>query len=131
MQMRNWACVAVLTAITAGAAAAVGCGQADLSNSVEKKADKRPQGDSKHNYAGRDWCREHGVPESECTRCHPQLVAKFKEKGDWCKKHDRPDSQCFLCHPEKEAEFAADYEAKYGEKPPKPDPETPDDESKS
>lgn len=30
-----------------------------------------------------------------------------------------PDSQCFICHPEKEAEFAADYEARYGKKPPK------------
>jgi hypothetical protein len=51
------------------------------------------------------------------------LVAKFKADGDWCKQHDRPDSQCFVCHPEREAEFAAQYEAKYGKKPPKPDSE--------
>ena len=50
----------------------------------------------------------------------PRLVADFKAKGDWCEKHNRPDSQCFVCHPEKEAEFAALYEAKMGEKPPKP-----------
>jgi hypothetical protein len=48
------------------------------------------------------------------------LVGDFKAKGDWCKEHDRPESQCFICHPEKEAEFAAQYEAKYGTKPPKP-----------
>ena len=50
-----------------------------------------------------------------------KLVADFKAQGDWCKEHDRPDSQCFVCHPEKEAEFAAQYEAKYGKQPPKPE----------
>jgi cobalt-zinc-cadmium efflux system membrane fusion protein len=67
------------------------------------------------------WCDEHGVPEEVCARCNTKLVADFKAKGDWCKEHDRPDSQCFVCHPEKEAEFAAQYEAKYGKQPPKPE----------
>lgn len=66
------------------------------------------------------WCAEHGVPEAECTKCNPKLVADFKKKGDWCKEHNRPESQCFICHPEKEAELAAEYEARYGKKPPKP-----------
>jgi cobalt-zinc-cadmium efflux system membrane fusion protein len=70
---------------------------------------------------GEWWCDEHGVPEEICAQCNVKLVADFKAKGDWCKEHDRPDSQCFICHPEKEAEFAAQYEAKYGKKPPKPD----------
>src|SRR4051812_26433785 len=69
------------------------------------------------------WCSEHGVPEEVCALCDTKLVADFKGKGDWCEKHNRPDSQCFVCHPEKEAEFAALYEAKYGEKPPKPESE--------
>lgn len=34
-----------------------------------------------------DWCREHGVPESACTRCNAELVAKFKQQGDWCEQH--------------------------------------------
>src|SRR3954469_1431922 len=67
------------------------------------------------------WCDEHGVPEEVCARCNTKLVADFKAKGDWCKDHDRPDSQCFVCHPEKEAEIAAQYEAKYGKQPPKPE----------
>ena len=67
------------------------------------------------------WCDEHGVPEEVCAQCNTKLVADFKAKGDWCEEHDRPDSQCFVCHPEKEAEFAAQYEAKYGKKPPKPE----------
>jgi len=64
------------------------------------------------------WCSEHGVPEAECALCDVTLVADFKAKGDWCAEHNRPESQCFVCHPEKEAEFAALYEAKYGEAPP-------------
>jgi hypothetical protein len=72
-----------------------------------------------HNHEGW-WCDEHGVPESVCAQCNFKLAADFKAKGDWCKQHDRPESQCFICHPEKETEFAAQYEAKYGNKPPKP-----------
>ncbi len=64
------------------------------------------------------WCAEHGVPEADCAQCNKKLVAEFKAKGDWCKEHNRPESQCFICHPEKEAEFAAQYEAKFGTKPP-------------
>jgi hypothetical protein len=66
------------------------------------------------------WCDEHGVPEKVCALCDSDLAAEFQKKGDWCEKHDRPDSQCFVCHPELEARFAAQYEAKYGKKPPKP-----------
>jgi hypothetical protein len=54
-----------------------------------------------------DWCGEHGVPESVCTRCNPKLIASFQQKGDWCKKHELPDSQCIACHPELAARFAA------------------------
>lgn len=74
------------------------------------------------------WCDEHGIPEEVCARCNTKLVADFKAKGDWCKEHDRPDSQCFVCHPEKQAEFAAQYEAKYGKQPPKPEDDVRDHE---
>jgi len=73
-----------------------------------------------HDHSGW-WCNEHGVPEEVCALCNKKIAADFKAKGDWCAEHDRPESQCFICHPEKEAEFAALYEAKYGEKPPKPE----------
>ena len=66
------------------------------------------------------WCTEHGVPESECALCDTTLVAAFKDKGDWCDEHNRPDSQCFTCDPDKFDTFAARYEAKFGEQPPKP-----------
>ena len=74
---------------------------------------------AQHDHSGW-WCNEHGVPEDECGLCNAKLAAEFQKKGDWCKEHDRPDSQCFICHPEYEARFAAQYEAKYGTKPPKP-----------
>jgi hypothetical protein len=64
------------------------------------------------------WCVEHGMPEGVCAQCSTKLAADFQKKGDWCKEHDRPESQCFICHPELEAKFAAQYEAKFGKKPP-------------
>jgi len=57
--------------------------------------------------AGAVWCSEHGVPESNCTRCDPSLIAKFKESGDWCGGHDLPESQCLTCNPG----FAAKWKA--------------------
>lgn len=47
-----------------------------------------------------DWCGEHAVPESLCTKCNPKLVAAFKATGDWCAEHSIPESQCKLCHPD-------------------------------
>ena len=46
-----------------------------------------------------DWCGEHAVPESQCTRCDPSLVAAFKATGDWCAEHGLPESQCVACDP--------------------------------
>ena len=65
------------------------------------------------------WCSEHGVPEELCARCDPSLAADYQQKGDWCQQHSRPESQCFVCQPELEGKFAAQYEAKFGKKPPK------------
>lgn len=47
-----------------------------------------------------DWCEEHQVPESQCTRCNPDLIAAFKATGDWCAEHGLPESQCLKCNPE-------------------------------
>ena len=46
-----------------------------------------------------DWCGEHQVPETLCTRCNPSLVAAFKATGDWCDEHGLPESQCRQCNP--------------------------------
>jgi hypothetical protein len=47
-----------------------------------------------------DWCNEHAVPESMCTRCNPDLIAAFKATGDWCAEHGLPESQCLACNPD-------------------------------
>jgi hypothetical protein len=46
-----------------------------------------------------DWCGEHGVPDSQCTRCDKALIPVFKATGDWCQKHGLPLSQCLKCDP--------------------------------
>lgn len=47
-----------------------------------------------------DWCGEHQVPESLCTRCNPDLIAAFQATGDWCPEHGLPESQCLICNPD-------------------------------
>lgn len=47
-----------------------------------------------------DWCPEHAVPESQCSRCNADLVAAFKATGDWCEEHALPESQCLQCNPD-------------------------------
>lgn len=47
-----------------------------------------------------DWCAEHAVPESQCTRCNPDLIPAFKATNDWCAEHGLPESQCKICNPE-------------------------------
>ena len=49
-----------------------------------------------------DWCAEHAVPESKCTRCDPALVAAFQATNDWCAEHGLPESQCLACNPDLE-----------------------------
>lgn len=46
-----------------------------------------------------DWCAEHEVPESQCTRCDAALSAAFKATNDWCAEHGLPESQCLRCNP--------------------------------
>ena len=46
-----------------------------------------------------DWCGEHEVPESLCTRCNADLIPAFQATGDWCEEHSRPESQCLICNP--------------------------------
>lgn len=47
-----------------------------------------------------DWCAEHEVPESLCTRCNPELVPAFQATGDWCEEHGLPESHCRACQPD-------------------------------
>jgi membrane fusion protein, heavy metal efflux system len=44
-----------------------------------------------------DWCKEHGVPESRCVECRPELLPRGLTYK-WCKEHGVPE--CPLCHPD-------------------------------
>ncbi len=55
-------------------------------------------------------CQYHGVADSLCSRCHPELVAMFKARNDWCSEHNLPESQCYLCNPELRPESPAEHE---------------------
>jgi cobalt-zinc-cadmium efflux system membrane fusion protein len=95
-----------------------GCGQSTTNPATGETAPDAAKTAGDHSGW---WCVEHRVPEEICGQCDPKVAAEMQKKGDWCRQHDRPDSQCFACHPELETQFAAQYEAKYGEKPPKPE----------
>lgn len=95
----------------------LGCGQTKTKTVTPKGANKETTS-AVHNYKGRDWCAEHGIPESKCSMCDAKVAAEFKKAGDWCDKHDRAKSQCFVCDPSLKDKFAAEYKAKYGEDPP-------------
>lgn len=62
--------------------------------------------DDKHAETGvepgshEDWCGEHGVPESQCTRCNPDLIPAFKATNDWCEEHQLPLSQDTIHNPD-------------------------------
>jgi hypothetical protein len=62
--------------------------------------------DGEHAEAGvkpgshEDWCSEHEVPESQCTRCNPALIPAFKATRDWCEEHQLPLSQDKVHNPD-------------------------------
>jgi cobalt-zinc-cadmium efflux system membrane fusion protein len=63
-----------------------------------------PPGEAKaqaaeHSAGNGEWCKGHGLPESHCTKCHPELIDKFKAAGDWCEEHGFPESACPTCNP--------------------------------
>lgn len=85
----------------------VGCGESEPGKPAEKAGAPAPTAPLVQKKQAADWCKEHGVPESICTRCNDSLIAGFKAKGDWCASHGLPESQCFSCDPSLEAKFKA------------------------
>ena len=74
-------------------------GQAAVATPPEAAAGgSQAEGTVQGSYA--DWCDEHAVPETACTRCDASLVAAFKATGDWCEEHGVPKSQCVACDPQ-------------------------------
>jgi hypothetical protein len=88
-------------------APAIGCNKERPADEPQAKqaVHGETHAEDKHAPAGvvpgshEDWCDEHQVPESLCTRCNPSLAAAFKATGDWCEEHGLPESQCLICNP--------------------------------
>ncbi len=74
------------------------CGQKGSSEGSKPAAEQHAGKDVKPG-SHEDWCGEHEVPESQCTKCNPSLAAAFKASNDWCVEHDLPESQCKKCNP--------------------------------
>lgn len=74
-------------------------------DATDTRSDKDPS-EQRAGLTG-EWCAEHGVPDSVCTRCDASLIAGFKEANDWCGEHGLPESQCTLCNPEARAKWNA------------------------
>ena len=117
MNLMSWVRAVSFSMIAIGALAVAGCGGAGAKG-PDADNPATPAADSCCSIA-ENWCSEHGVPEDICAQCNAKVAAEYQRKRDWCKEHNRPQSQCFLCNPKLEAKFAAEYEARYGKKPPK------------
>lgn len=82
----------------------LGCGEPSASTPTTAPSPSASAASS-HASAGvvpgshEDWCGEHQVPESQCTRCDSSLIAAFKATKDWCPEHGLPESQCLKCNP--------------------------------
>ncbi len=118
MKPRCWMTMTGVSLLTLAGLLAAGCG---------KEATTGPSGAQPTTPAAATddhsgwWCMEHRVPEEICAQCDPKLAAEYQKQGDWCREHRRPESQCFICSPQRAERFAAEYEAKFGDKPPTPE----------
>ncbi len=81
-------------AVFAFAAPPAKAGEADLAEGSAHASEGAKPGSHE------DWCAEHKVPESQCTRCDKALIPVFKATGDWCDQHGLPDSQDLKCNPD-------------------------------
>ena len=101
----------ILWCAALGALLVVGCGSRGGSETpsstsgTETPSPPAPPTGEGHAGAGvvpgshEDWCEEHGVPESQCTRCDPSLIPAFQASGDWDAEHGLPMSQCTIHDP--------------------------------
>lgn len=119
MRLKLWTSLFVIPLFACGLMLQSGCSETstDASTETAENEHEHEHGEGEHGLHGY-WCVAHGVPEEVCALCNSKVAAEFQAKGDWCEEHGRPDSQCFIHHPELEEKFIAQYEAKFGEKPP-------------
>lgn len=68
---------------------------------VTPLACKKPGSDSTASSGEQAPLCEHHVQKDICTKCNPRLVPVFQAKKDWCSEHGFPESVCPICHPER------------------------------
>lgn len=73
-------------------------GDSPAANEVHEQVHAHEHGEA--SLSANDWCAEHRVPESQCTKCHGELIAQFQASGDWCTGHALPESHCRRCNPQ-------------------------------
>lgn len=87
---------------------AAGCGTGSQTQTTQGESAKSatpPTGEGHAVVAGivpgsyEDWCGEHGVPETQCTRCDASLIPAFQAANDWDAEHGLPMSQCTIHDP--------------------------------
>jgi hypothetical protein len=88
---------------------ASGCGsrntQSETARTETEEATSPPTGEG-HAVASvvpgsyEDWCDEHQVAETQCTRCDPSLIPAFQAANDWDAEHGLPMSQCTIHNPD-------------------------------
>ena len=87
---------------------AAGCGSGSQTQTTKEEAAKAatPQAGEGHAVVAdvvpgsyEDWCAEHEVPETQCTRCDPSLIPAFQAANDWDAQHGLPMSQCTIHDP--------------------------------
>ena len=84
-------------AIAFGFVAGIAVGVATLGDTADWKLPKASAFRGDNVPEKDDWCTQHGVPESACVECRPELLPRGPTHG-WCKIHGV--SECPHCHPE-------------------------------
>ena len=88
------------------------CGSRDAAKSPQPESAAAHAASGVQPGSHEDWCGEHQVAESLCTRCNAMLIAAFKASNDWCVEHGLPESQCLACNPELKIERPPKIEGK-------------------
>ena len=114
--MRNFKMFGMSALLFAAALMVAGCA-GDKPVADNSTGDSTTSSASHNDHSGW-WCKEHAIPEEDCSMCSAAAAKEFKEKGDWCEEHNRAESQCFICDPSRAEKYAKLYQAKYGDKPP-------------
>jgi cobalt-zinc-cadmium efflux system membrane fusion protein len=93
-----------LVATLAALCSLCSCGERPSSGSVASSRPAAP--------ASPDALCEHGVLAEACPKCNAALEPIYRSKGDWCGEHGLPESFCPICHPELGGRPAPKVEAK-------------------